>query len=195
MATEINGVDYGPLTQLLGRWIGNKGLDNAPDANADPDKTAYTDELTFTVAGPAENAEEQQLVAVKYHHVVRKSENGQIFHDQIGHWIYEASTGRIMHSLTIPRGLCVLAGGKVSQNQISQAQDETVFEVKATAGSDTFGIIQSPFMAEKARTNTFEMRLSIKGDELSYEEKMSLFIYGKDFEHIDMSSLRRVIYD
>ena len=190
MTHDIDGVNYGPLQQLLGRWIGTKGMDNAPDANADPDKTAYTDELIFTAAGPAENAEEQQLAAVRYHHIVRKLENGQIFHDQIGHWIYEASTSRVMHSLTIPRGVCVLAGGTVTQDSGS-----TVFEVKAEADSKTFGIIQSPFMLEKAKTNAFEMRLSIKGDEMSYEETMSLFIYGKDFEHIDKSSLKRVVYD
>ena len=190
MTQEIDGVNYGPLQQLLGRWIGTKGLDNAPDANADPDKTTFTDELTFTVAGSAENAEEQQLAAIKYHHIVRKLKNGKIFHDQIGHWIYEASTGIVMHSLTIPRGVCVLAGGTVTQNS-----GETVFEVKAEAGSKTFGIIQSPFMFEKAKTNAFQMTVSIKGDEMSYEETMSLFIYAKDFEHTDKSSLKRVVYD
>jgi hypothetical protein len=56
------------------------------------------------------------LVAVKYHHVVRKNENGKIFHDQIGHWIYEPSTNLVMHSLTIPRGVCVLAGGTITEN-------------------------------------------------------------------------------
>ena len=187
---KVNNVDYGPLTQLIGRWIGDKGLDNAPDANADPDKTAYTDELIFTIAGPAENGEEQNLVAVKYHHVVRKKENGKIFHDQIGHWIYEPSTKSIMHSLTIPRGVCVLAGGNVTEDN-----NGTTFKVSASCESDTFGIIQSPFMKEKAKTKKFEMTLSVNEDVLSYEETMSLFIYGKDFEHTDRSQLKRVVYD
>lgn len=186
----IDRIDYGPLAQLLGKWIGNKGLDNAPDANAEPDRSPYTDELTFTVAGRAENAEEQELAAVKYHHVVRKQENGLIFHDQIGHWIFEPSTGLIMHSLTIPRAVCLLAGGSITQND-----DETIFEVEAKAGSETFGIVQSPFMFEKAKTTAFHMRLSVKGDEMSYREVTSLFIYGKDFEHVDKSTLKRVTYD
>jgi len=63
MNSIINGVDYGPLAQLIGKWIGNKGLDNAPDANANPDKTFFTDEMVFTASGPAENAEEQNLVS------------------------------------------------------------------------------------------------------------------------------------
>jgi len=105
MSNNIDGIDYGPLFQLIGRWSGNKGLDVAPDAAANSDKSAYSDELIVTPSGPAENAEEQQLVSVKYHHLVRKKATGRVFHDQIGHWIYEASTGLIMHSLTIPRSV------------------------------------------------------------------------------------------
>ncbi len=190
MSTIIDEVDYGPLAQLVGRWVGNKGIDNAPDANANPDKTAFTDEIVFTVSGPSENAEEQNLVSVKYHHIVRKLENGRIFHDQIGHWFYEKSTNMIMHSLTIPRAVCLLAGGLYKENN-----GESIFDVEATAGSQTFGIVQSPFMLEKARTNAFKMTMSVKGNELKYDEVTSLHIYGKDFEHTDSSSLFRVVYE
>jgi hypothetical protein len=190
MNTVIDGVDYGPLAQLLGKWVGNKGLDNAPDANTNPDLSKFTDEMTFTVSGPAENAEEQALVSVKYQHIVRKAANGLIFHDQIGHWIYEPSTGVIMHSLSIPRAVCLLAGGTLQSNG-----EESVFDVKATAGSDTFGIVQSPFMLEKAKTTAFHMKLTVKGDALAYSEAISLHIYGKDFEHKDESVLQRVTYN
>lgn len=190
MNTTIDGIDYGPLAQLIGKWVGNKGLDNAPDANAEPDKSPFTDELVFTAAGYTENAEEQELVAVKYHHVVRKAENGHIFHDQIGHWIFEPATGVIMHSLTIPRGVCVLAGGT-----FETVTDTSIFKVDAKAGSDSFGIVQSPFMLKKAKTHAFTMTMSVKGDELSYREITSLHIYGKDFEHEDASTLQRVTYE
>ena len=190
MNSVINGVDYGPLAQLLGQWIGNKGLDNAPDSNANPDKTGFTDELKFTIAGPAENAEEQEVVAIKYHHVVRKLENGLIFHDQIGHWIYEAETNMIMHSLTIPRGVCLLAGGKYEEKN-----GESIFNVEAKQGSETFGVVQSPFMLEKAKTTAFRNELTVKENTLSYRETTSLEIYGKTFEHTDNSVLHRVTYD
>lgn len=190
MNTVIDNVNYGPLAQLLGKWSGNIGLDIAPDINANPDNSPFSNDIVFTVAGNAENAEEQQLVAVKYHHVVRKAENGHIFHDQIGHWIYEPSTNVIMHSLTIPRGVCLLAGGLFKENG-----DESIFEVEAQAGSDTYGIVQSPFMLEKAKTKAFQIKLTVKGDELSYREVTSLYIYGKDFEHIDSSTLQRITYN
>jgi len=190
MSTIINEVDYGPLAQLIGKWVGNKGLDNAPDANANPDDTSSTDQITFTVSGPAENAEEQKLVSIKYHHVVRKLENGRIFHDQIGHWIYEKSTNIIMHSLTIPRGVCLLAGGEYQEDK-----GVSVFNVEAKLGSQTYGIIQSPFMLEKAKTKAFKMNLTVKNNELNYHEITSLHIYGKDFEHTDKSTLFRVTYE
>ncbi|MDF1689904.1 MAG: heme-binding beta-barrel domain-containing protein [Cycloclasticus sp.] len=190
MSTVIDNVDYGPLAQLIGKWSGNVGLDIAPDADANPDESPFTNVITFTVAGAADNAEEQKLVAVKYHHVVRRADNGHIFHDQIGHWIYEPSSQVIMHSLTIPRGVCLLAGGT-----FKQTNDESIFDVKATAGSDSYGIVQSPFMLEKAKTNAFHMQMTVKQDELSYREVTSLHIYGKDFKHIDTSTLQRITYD
>jgi len=183
----IDGIDYGPLAQLVGRWVGDKGLDVAPDADAKPDQTHFTDELSFEAAGSAENAEEQELVSVRYHHVVRKSDSGLVFHEQVGHWIFEPATGLLMHSLSIPRAVCVLAGGGVVEQD-----GETIFDVKAQSGSETFGIVQSPFMLEKAKTKAFHMRMSVKGNQLSYSEVMSLHIYGKDFEHTDASILTRV---
>lgn len=190
MSTIIDGVDYGPLAQLIGKWVGNKGLDTAPDANANPDKTTFTDEMVFTATGSVENAEEQNLVSIKYHHVVRKLENGHIFHDQIGHWIYEKNTDTIMHSLSIPRAVCLLAGGKYQENS-----GESIFNVEAKAGSQTYGIVQSPFMLEKAKTKAFKMNLSVKGNELNYNEVTSLHIYEKEFEHTDSSTLFRVTYE
>jgi hypothetical protein len=190
MNSVIDDVDYGPLAQLLGKWVGNKGLDNAPDAAANSDITDFTDEINFTIAGPAENAEEQELVAIKYHHVVRKLENGLIFHDQIGHWIYEPSTNNIMHSLSIPRAVCLLAGGKYKESN-----GEGIFNVEAKQGSDTFGIVQSPFMIDKAKTTAFRMELSVKNNELKYCEITSLKINGKTFEHSNERILHRVTYD
>ena len=189
MSTIINGVDYGPLHQLIGSWRGERGLDVAPEPDG-TDKEAYYDEITFTPSGPAENAEEQNLVSLRYHQVVRKRKNGRIFHDQIGHWIFEPTTGSVVHSLSIPRAVCLLAGGGVEQNG-----DETIFNVEAKAGSESFGIAQSPFMLEKARTTAFSMTLIVAGDSLRYTETTSLEIYGRSFAHTDNCELQRVLYD
>lgn len=190
MNTVIDGVDYGPLYQLIGKWIGDKGLDIAPDAECNQDKSAYIDEITFLPSGPAENAEEQQLVSIRYRHVVRKKSTRNIFHDQIGHWLYEAETGLVMHSLSIPRGVCILAGGSITEDQ-----NGTHIDVEANTNNKDFGILQSPFMNKKAKTNSFSMSMSVNGSELSYKETMLLDIYGKTFEHVDKSTLQKVNYD
>ncbi len=189
MSTAIDGIDYGPLHQLIGTWRGERGLDVAPEPDGE-DKHAYYDEITFVPSGAAENAEEQNLVSVRYHQVVRKRNNGKIFHEQIGHWIYEPDTEMIVHSLSIPRAVCVLAGGRLQRNG-----GETIFSVEATAGSDSFGVVQSPFMLDKAKTTAFSMTLKIAGDEMSYEETTSLEIYGRAFAHTDGCVLQRVLYD
>ena len=95
-----------------------------------------------------------------------------------------------MHSLSIPRAVCLLAGGKYQEKN-----GKSIFDVQANVDSQTFGIVQSPFMLEKAKTKVFKMNLSVKGDELNYHEITSLHIYGKDFEHVDKSTLFRVTYE
>lgn len=185
----IDGVDYGPLYPLLGSWIGTRGVDKALQPEG-VEQTPFIDQIDFHVAGAANNADSQDLVALRYHHVIRKQQNGLIFHDQIGHWIYEPASKTIMHSLTIPRGVCVLAGGKLEQ----QGQT-TVMSVKATAGDADFGIVQSPFMLAKAKTRAFEMTMTLSGDKLDYQETTYLDIYGQSFDHIDKSQLQRVKYD
>lgn len=78
----------------------------------------------------------------------------------------------------------MLSNGKLQKNN-----GESIFNVEAKTGSQTFGIAQSPFMLDKAKTKAFKMNLSVTGDELSYHEVTSLPVYGKDFEHTDQSTL------
>ena len=190
--STIAGIDYGPLAQLIGTWVGRHGTDLAPKpAHKGGEKTtAHHDELVFTAAGRAENYEQQWLAAVSYKHVVRKAKNAEIFHEQFGHWMYEPETGLVMHSLSIPRGVCLLAGGKLRSEDSA-----TVFEVSAEAGSESFGIVQSPAMLEKARTERFEMSLRVGGGSLRYRQLTRLSIYGKSFDHIDESELVKSLYE
>lgn len=186
--TIIDAIDYGPLAVLVGTWVGVKGLDVSPAPDGSSENSPYSDELSFTPMSSLCNANEQQLVAMRYHHIVKRLADDEVFHDQIGHWMYESKTGLLMHSISIPRGVTLLAGGEV-QNK----DGATVFNVSATEGSETFGITQSPFMAEKARTKAYRMQVSVSNDTLTYAQTTSLYIYGKDFEHSDDSMLKRAL--
>jgi len=179
-------VDYGPLAGLIGTWQGDKGLDVAPDPDGD-EQNPYYETIVFEGAGEVKNAEEQVLAAVRYHQSVRRKSDREVFHDQCGYWMWDAAAGVVMHSLAIPRAVCVLAGGEHDGESSSRVH----VEVAAWLGDPRWGIVQSPFMTEKARTVEFRNELAIEGDRLSYAETTKVEIYGRTFEHTDRNELVR----
>ena len=184
MDTVIDGIDYGPLACLVGTWQGDKGTDIAPDP-AGQEENPYDEILRFEAIGDVTNANTQRLSALRYHQVVSRKSDRKVFHNETGYWMWDASAGVVMHSLAIPRGVCVLAGGKAAPG------DRTVLEVKAALNDKDWGIVQSPFMRDKAKTTAFSHRISVDGDRLSYFETTTVEIYGKTFEHTDANTLKR----
>jgi len=102
--------------------------------------------------------------------------------------MWDAGAGVIMHSLTIPRGVSVLAGGTHSGKQ---TDGSIILEVSAGLNDKDWQIIQSPFMWENARTTKFHHRITVGNDKLSYSETTMVEIYGKVFEHTDRNELIR----
>ena len=94
-----------------------------------------------------------------------------------------------MHSLTIPRAVCVLAGGTHHGEQT--ADGSIILEVSAGLDDKDWKIIQSPFMRDNARTTNFRHRTVVGNGNLSYSETTTLEIYGKVFEHTDQNELLR----
>lgn len=186
--TIIDGIDYGPLAQLIGNWEGDKGIDIAPDPDG-IEENPYFETISFEAGGDLTNANEQKLVIVIYHQVVSRKADQKVFHHQMGYWTWDAATGVIAQSIAIPRAVTILAGGQVPlRNEYSGA---ITLDVTAAENSD-WGISQSPFMAQKARTTYFTHNLTVEGDRLSYFETTRLVIYGKTFDHTDGNSLQRV---
>lgn len=184
--TITDGTDYGPLTGLLGTWQGNRGIDIAPSRSG-PIRTDYSETLIFTGKGTVKNAGAQQLTVVHYHQTVQRIGNGETFHDETGYWMWDDDTGTVMHSLLIPRGVCVLAGGKFIQEQ-----NRVVLQVSAALGDPEWRIIESPFMHAQASTTAFHHHVEIDAGKLVYQETTHLLIYGKPFEHSDENELNRV---
>jgi len=175
-------IDYGPLQTLIGVWKGDKGLDVAPEPDGSEDNP-YHETITFEAVGDVENAGSQRLVVIRYHQVVQRKSNGETFHDQIGYWMWDSENGTVMHSLMIPRAVTLLAGGKPS--------NDGVLEVAAKAGNEDWGIVQSPFMRDNARTTEFTQKIEVSGNKLSYFQTTMIDIYGKIFEHTDQNELIR----
>ncbi len=177
-------LDYGPLQGLIGIWKGDKGVDIAPEPDG-KERNPYFETITFSPAGDVDNAETEVIVALHYHQFVSRKSTGKVFHNQTGYWMWNAQTGLVMHSLTIPRGVCVLACGKVS----NQGDGGLQFEL-STEG-DFAGISESTFMRDNAHTRSFNISMSLAGDSLRYKQSTLLDIYGGEFDHTDVSTLQR----
>lgn len=174
-------VDYGPLTGLIGTWKGDKGQDLSPEPDG-TEENLYHETLVFEPARNVTNAEEQTLVALRYHQTVARNSTGKIIHDEVGYLSYDAESGSISHSLTIPRGVCILASGEMTRDG-----GRTTYIVKAGEA----GIMQTPFMSAKAQTRAFEKTMTLHGDTLSYRQTMALTIYDREFDHTDENLLQR----
>ena len=186
--TEAIKLNYGPLEKLIGTWTGDKGMDIAPEPDG-TETNPYYETITFTVADDVTNAEEQLVTALHYRQLVKRKSNDKVFHDETGYWMWDEQAKTVMHSLTIPRGVAVLAGGVYDKQK---DKDNTVcIEVAADVNSKDWGIVQSPFMQQKARTTKFEQVLNVSDNRLTYSETMILDIYGKIFEHTDNNELTK----
>lgn len=181
-------IDYGPLAVLIGVWAGNKGLDVAPEPDGE-ENNPYYETITFTAIGDVTNAESQVLAAVHYRQIVQRKSNDKVFHDETGYWMWDAKEGIVMHSLTIPRAVSVIAGGVCTDT--GNADGITVLEVSAGVDDENWKIIQSPFMQKNAKTKEFRHRIAVGSDILTYSETTTVEIYGKLFEHTDQNELLR----
>ena len=186
--TEGLAVDFGPLKNLIGDWKGDKGTDVAPEPDGS-ETSPYYETITVTPVGSVTNAEEQVLAALHYHQIVYRKSNDEAFHNQTGYWMWDAATGTVMHSFTIPRAVSLLAGGLYKGE--TDADGRVALKVSAGIDDPAWGIVQSPFMADNARTVSFRQQLFIGRDSLSYDETTILDIYGQRFEHTDCSALVR----
>jgi hypothetical protein len=179
-------VDYGPLSALIGVWKGDKGMDVSPEPDG-TERNPYYETITFTGIGDVTNAGSQTLSVLFYRQIVQRSANDEVFHDQTGYWMWDPRANVVMHSLVIPRGVGVHAGGQYTGAK--HADGASVLEVAAGVDDPDWGIIQSPFMRDNARTTAFRHRVEVGNGKLSYSETTMLDIYGKAFEHTDENEL------
>lgn len=181
-------IAYGPLAELVGVWVGDKGIDVAPEPDGE-ENNPYYETITFTAIGNVTNAESQVLAAVHYRQIVQRKSNDKIFHDETGYWMWDAGESIIMHSLTIPRGVCVLAGGIYAEGK--NPAGIKLLEVSASLDDENWRIVQSPFMQKNAKTTEFYHRITVGNGVLSYVETTMVEIYEKVFEHTDQNELSR----
>ena len=178
--------NLGPFAPMAGVWRGDDGVDVKPKADG-PRTQAYIEYLELQPIDAQTNGP-QLLYGLRYHVRITKPGRKKTYHDQVGYWLWEPATERIYHTLTIPRGQAVLAGGFASANARK-------FTLRAERGDTAFGIVSNPFLEEAFRTDTFEITVTIGDDDSwSYDETITLQIKGQDkpFMHTDRNRLVRV---
>ena len=190
--TEPNPLDVdtlanlGPLRAMAGVWSGTRGLDLKPKAEG-PKKQAYLERIELQPIDPQTNGP-QLLYGLRYHTFITKPGQVKTYHDQVGYWLWEPATGAILHTLTIPRGQTVMAGGKAAANA-------TEFELRAVKGDSQFGICSAPFLEHAFDTVEFVIKVTLNPDgSWSYWEDTVLRILGQAelFHHVDQNLLTKI---
>ena len=187
--SETNDVDYGPLSKFIGVWKGDKGIDIAPDPEG-TEENPYYETFTFTEAGSLKNADFQELAVLYYRRTVTRKSDDKVFHDETGYWLWDAREKLIVHSLSIPRAVCLLAGAHLTS--LEDKDGNLNIEVAAGYDNKNWGIVQSPFMQKNAKTLSYRQKLTVGNGRMSYLETSMLDIYGREFEHTDQNELRLV---
>ena len=105
-----------------------------------------------------------------------------------GDILVDPATGTVIHTLTIPRGMVVMAKGHA-------LADDTSFEVVATHVDENYGICATPFLDHAFKTRDFRIKVEINSDgSWSYEEDTVLLIKDKiePFHHTDRNLLFQI---
>jgi hypothetical protein len=171
---------------MAGIWEGKRGLDVKPKADG-PRKQAYVERIELQPIDPVTNGP-QLLYGLRYYTLITKPEQVKTYHEQVGYWLWEPATSTVTHTLTIPRGMVVMAAGTAKA-------DDTSFEVVAIHGDEHFGIRSSPFLDHAFKTTEFRIRVSFHADgSWGYEEDTVLQIQGQSepFHHTDKNLLFKV---
>jgi hypothetical protein len=178
--------NLGPLRPMAGTWEGSRGADEHPAA-AGLEHDSFFERYELQPVDLQTNGP-QLFYGLRYHtHIVGTGEV-EMFHDQVGYWLWEPADNLVTFALAISRGQVLLASGHAEP-------DDTQFEVRAAIGSNVYGILSNPFLERAFRTTEFRLNVSIGGDDTwSYEEQTIIEIPGLDqpFAHVDRNTLSRV---
>ena len=182
-----NLADLGPLAILAGVWEGEKGDDIAPSDDRGTERNLYRERMTFTPIGAVDN-HEQKTFGLRYSTVAYRIGVADPFHEEVGYWIWEPAVQRVLRCFLVPRGISVIAGGKV-------ALGDKVMKLCAEYGSMTHGICSNEYLDREFKTLKYVLDLKITGpDTLSYESVTTLQIKGqpKPFLHVDKNVMKKV---
>src|SRR5271169_2883994 len=148
--------NLGPLTGIAGIWEGSRSLDIPPKPLTAPERQQFVEHIELQPIDPQANGP-QLFYGLRYHtHIVKPGEV-ETYHDQVGYWLWEPATGNLIQTVAIPRGQTLMAFGHA-------ANDATSFELVATRGTTTNGILSNPFLEYAFQTVEYHIKVTINPD-------------------------------
>ncbi|RMW99356.1 DUF1794 domain-containing protein [Allofranklinella schreckenbergeri] len=178
--------NLGPLARMAGVWQGTRGVDVKPKAQG-PKTQDYVERIELQPIDAQTNGP-QLFYGLRYHTHITKPDQVKTYHDQTGHWLWEPATHTVIHTLSIPRGMVVMAGGIV-------APDADEFELVARLGDPVFGICSNPFLDHAFKTVEFRIKVGFNADgSWWYDEDTVMQILGQSelFHHTDRNHLTKI---
>lgn len=178
---------FGPLAALIGEWEGEKGIDvSYHHAENEVGDTPYREEISFKPFGPVDNGA-QSLYGLDYRMAAWRADEENPFHTEIGYWMWCSDLRHVMRGFLVPRLTVLLAGCECEP-------DASSFTLRATAGDDTYGVLNNPYLTDNARCVEYECTVTIDGDTFSYEQDSVLDMneFGDLYHHTDRNTLTRV---
>ena len=125
---------------------------------------------------------------LRYSTLVTKPDQHKTYHEQVGYWLWEPATGRIIHTLTLARGGVLMASGRASA-------DARSFGLRVSHVDSSFGTRSTPYVQHGFRTDALRIRVTLQEDDSwRYEADTVLKIRGQSepFHHSDRNHLRRL---
>jgi hypothetical protein len=188
-SNDVPVEQFGPLAALVGTWEGHGGTDvSYHHADGLVGDTSYFERVTFSTFGPVDNGT-QALYGLDYRMAAWRADelDQDPFHTEVGYWLYDAAEQQIMRCFMVPRGSVVIAGG-------TAAPDATSFRMRAELGSTTYGVLSNRYLDANARTESYEVVVSIGDDEWSYESDtvLAMSVQPELLHHTDRNTLARV---
>jgi hypothetical protein len=180
--------EWGPLAALIGEWEGNEGVDVAyANTRGEIGETKFREKTSMKPFGPVENGK-QVLYGLDYRMAAWRGDEENPFHTEVGYWLWDAADQQVMRCFMVPRGSVLIAGA-------TAAPDAKSFDLVADCGSEVYGILSNPFLAQKARTAKFVCTITVHDDgSWSYDETSTVehAAHGATIAHTDRNTLRRV---
>ncbi|GGB46428.1 FABP family protein [Flexivirga endophytica] len=191
MPATIQGPQkLGPLTPLVGEWEGDVGVDlSYHNKEDDTSETSYFEQAWFKPIPVQENGQ-QEIWGLSYGMKAWRhgEEAMDPFHDEIGFLLWDRVRQQVMRNVVFGRGIAILAGSTAGPR-------DTEMRFDARPGAADYGILQNPYLLERAQLMSFDSAFTIKDDQtFSYTSDLVLKLAatGVEMHHTDENTLQRV---